>query len=137
MCWQPWQVRACNTGVGAGTRKPAVGDDVLTCAVCELLPGIVSALRSELARPEVPQETTKARRGLFVALSFYWVLEQLHYTALRERFGLCAPLLLQTLDGNADAAVRLVGLAALRMLLERAMAVEVQHFVPPLAHPRY
>merc|ERR1719282_1172018 len=59
-------------------------------------------------------------------------MERVHYSAMREHFGLCLPLLLQAMDHCTDSVVRLVGLDALHLLIDRAMAVEVQNFVPAI-----
>ena len=59
-------------------------------------------------------------------------MEEAHYTSMRDRLGLSLPPLLQTLDAVSDPVVRLVSLDALHIMLDRAMAAEVQNFVPPL-----
>ncbi|CAE8614610.1 unnamed protein product, partial [Polarella glacialis] len=74
------------------------------------------------------------RRAAAVAMSIHWLMEQADYSMLRDRLGLFLPLLLQTLDRSSDSVVRLVGLDALNLMLDRAMAAEVQNFVPPLEH---
>merc|ERR1719265_2776957 len=63
-----------------------------------------------------------------------WLMEHVHFTAVRDRFGLCLPVLLQVLDCCSESTVRLVGLDALHLMLDRAMAAEVQSLVPPLEH---
>jgi len=59
-------------------------------------------------------------------------MEHSDYRALRDRLGICLPVLLRSLDHCGDSLVRLVGLDTLHLMLDRAMAVEVQGFVPPL-----
>ena len=44
------------------------------------------------------------------------------------------PLLLQVLDHCSDSVVRLIGWDALHLMLDRALAVEVENFRPPLQH---
>jgi len=107
-------------------------------AFAELLPSAAASLRELTALLNAPHsgpaDKEQARRALVVALGFHWLMERAHYRAMRGHLGLCLPPLLQCLDRCADAAVRLVGLGALHLMLDRAMAAEVQNFVPPLQH---
>lgn len=115
-------------------------DDVsqmVSLALGECLPDAVVHLRTEakrLNRSSLAEPASQERRALALALSFHWIFERAHYTVVRDRFGLCLPPLLQVLDGCTEPVVRLVGLSALSLLLDRAMATEVQNFVPPLEH---
>lgn len=115
------------------------GDDV-AAALAQFLPAAVTCLRAEAAEssprrgPASVIDATTTRRALIVVLSMHWMMEHLHYTAMRDRFGVCLPPLLQVLDTCTDKYVRFVGLDTLRLTLDRAMAAEVQNFVPPLAH---
>ncbi|CAE7267658.1 unnamed protein product [Symbiodinium sp. CCMP2456] len=48
--------------------------------------------------------------------------------------GLALPLILQVLDQTSDQVVRLIAWDALHLMLDRALATEVQNFRPPLQH---
>jgi len=72
--------------------------------------------------------------SLAIVLSFHWFAEHIQYTSLRDRLGLCLPSLLQIIDLCSDALVRFVGISAVHIILDHAIAVEVQNLVPPLEH---
>jgi len=105
-----------------------------------LLPSVAAALRElaaaepRAAAPAEAGEEPPVRRALAVALSFHWLMEHAHYKAVRNRLGLCLPPLLLSLDRSTDPTARFVGLDALHLMLDRALVVEVQNFVPPLEH---
>lgn len=107
------------------------GRTAVHTALMEALPDIASLFRKESAKLRLQD---KGVRALAVALGLHWVAQQAHYTSFRDRFGLCVPPLLQVLEGCADPVVRLVALDAVHLMLDRAMAVEVQHLEPPLEH---
>mmetsp|Transcript_95081 Transcript_95081/g.306266 ORF Transcript_95081/g.306266 Transcript_95081/m.306266 type:complete len:609 (-) Transcript_95081:48-1874(-) len=140
-CIRKW-IEATGAKVHVADGFESVSDDferkVLGAALMDLLPAVATSLRSIIAEAKgglLGAGPSCSRRALATVLSFHWLLERVHFTSLRDRFGLCLPPILQALDkGGADASVRLAGLASLHLLLDRAMAAEVQRFVPPLQH---
>jgi len=108
--------------------------EVLASGLGEVLPQTITQLRTEvaacLASSPYSLDSGLTRRWLSVALSFHWVMQLVHYGALRDFYGLCLPPLLQLMEGCADEFVRLVGLHALLMLMDKAMAVEVSNLAP-------
>ena len=65
--------------------------------------------------------------------SFHWLVLQADYLVLKGRFGLCLPILLRILEENTDPLLTFLGWDVLNLLLDRALAVEVQQFAPCLA----
>eukprot|EP00927_Polykrikos_kofoidii_P074557 TRINITY_DN70563_c0_g1_i1.p1 TRINITY_DN70563_c0_g1~~TRINITY_DN70563_c0_g1_i1.p1 ORF type:complete len:622 (+),score=116.33 TRINITY_DN70563_c0_g1_i1:90-1955(+) len=133
-CWVTalWETLNCDE-----SRALPGDDDGVSAALAELLPAAAAVLRadaSEVCRGDLAKRSVVAHGALLVSLSFHWLFENAHYKAMRDRLGLCLPPVLQTLDTCTDAVVQLVGMDALQLLLDRAMAAEVQHFVPPLEH---
>lgn len=65
--------------------------------------------------------------------SFHWLVLEADYLILKGRFGLCLPILLQILETNTDPLLTFLGWDVLNLLLDRALATEVEQFAPCLA----
>ncbi|CAK8987814.1 unnamed protein product [Durusdinium trenchii] len=93
-------------------------------ALCDALPAAVH---------EVKVKAAEGKSQIVLLKSLHWLMLKSNYTVLKDRFGLCLPVLLQILESSTDSLLRFVGWDVLNLLLDRAMAVEVQNFGPCLA----
>lgn len=135
MCVHSWLMRRTSDIPVSSTEEDK--NSRVGSALHDLLPEVMKPLRAEASRSKTSvsdRSSGAGRRAYAVVLSFHWIMECVHYSSLKDRLGLCLPVLLQVLDGCTDAAVRLMGLDALHLTLDRAMAAEMQNFLPPLEH---
>ncbi|CAK8988581.1 unnamed protein product [Durusdinium trenchii] len=93
-------------------------------ALCDALPAAVH---------EVKVKAAEGKSQIVLLKSLHWLMLKSNYIVLKDRFGLCLPVLLQILESSTDSLLRFVGWDVLNLLLDRAMAVEVQNFGPCLA----
>lgn len=63
----------------------------------------------------------------------HWLILHSDYLVLKDCFGLCLPVLLQTLESSADSTLRFLGWDVLNLLLDRGIATEIQNFAVCLA----
>ena len=82
---------------------------------------------------EVKVKAAEGKSQIVLLKSLHWLMLKSNYIVLKDRFGLCLPVLLQILESSTDSLLRFVGWDVLNLLLDRAMAVEVQNFGPCLA----
>ena len=93
-------------------------------ALCDALPGAIQDIKAKLVEGKPKQVLLK---------SLHWLILQSDYLVLKDRFGLCLPVLLQILDSSTDSSLRFLGWDVLNLLLDRAIATEVQNFSVCLA----
>ena len=93
-------------------------------ALHDALPAAINDIKTKAAEGKSKEMLLK---------SLHWLMLESDYMILKDRFGLCLPVLLQILESSTNSILRFLGWDVLTLLLDRAMAVEVQNFEPCLA----
>ncbi|CAE7684249.1 DEGP1 [Symbiodinium sp. KB8] len=143
-CLETW-LTECGNEPSNPKQKARTGG-VATASLHELLPQALAAIRAQLpAFNPSSGRSTSLSVSLSVAIvrGLHWLMQQSDYLVLKDRrmdqhsstrLGLALPLILQVLDQTSDQVVRLIAWDALHLMLDRALAIEVQNFRPPLQH---
>eukprot|EP00439_Symbiodinium_sp_Y106_P071552 s470_g12.t2 len=134
-CLETW-LAECGNEPSNPKQKSRTGG-VATASLHELLPQALAAIRAQLPVFNSNSDgSSSLPPSLAVAIvrALHWLMQQSDYLVLKDRLGLALPLILQVLDQTSDAVVRLIAWDAVHLMLDRALATEVQNFRPPLQH---
>ncbi|CAE7340932.1 unnamed protein product [Symbiodinium sp. CCMP2592] len=136
-CLETWLAECGSGNEPANPKQKSRTGGVANASLHELLPQALAAIRAQLPvfNPNM-DGSSSLPPSLAVAIvrALHWLMQQSDYLVLKDRLGLALPLILQVLDQTSDAVVRLIAWDAVHLMLDRALATEVQNFRPPLQH---